>query len=397
MKKVFETIYKLSSSGKIQVWSMEQNDEQYRTISGQQNGKLITTDWTTAKSKNEGKKNETSGIQQATLEIESQYKKKLSQGNYKSSIDDINEDNYFEPMLAKDYNDHKPTKYGLEKGSVYSNPKLDGMRCIANKDGLWSRQGKQIVSCPHISEILKPLFDKSPDLVLDGELYNHSLKDNFNEIMSLAKQSKPTKSDLEASAKSIQYHIYDCYDGSAKVFSKRYEQYGQLLASLPNNKIISFVGATQVKDQHHLDELYGQYIEDGYEGQIVRIDGFPYENKRTKNLLKRKEFQDAEFEIKEILEGEGNRSGMAGAIMYKLPDGREFRSGIKGGVDFYKQLLVDKESYIGGQGTVKFFQLTPEQINHDPETGEKFTDLNAKGGIPRFPVTIAVYKTKRDT
>ena len=43
-----------------------------------------------------------------------------------------------------------------------------------------------------------------------------------------------------------------------------------------------------------------------------RISASAYENKRTKQLLKRKEFQDAEFKIVEIVEGIGNRAGMAG-------------------------------------------------------------------------------------
>lgn len=141
MKKIYETIYKLSTKGKTQIWFMEQDDDKYRTTSGQyESPNLITTDWTTAKPKNEGKKNETSGIQQATLEIEAQYKKKLSQGNYKSSIDDIDKDNYFEPMLAKDYNDHKPTTLQFASLKIHSQPKLDG--CVSGDTLISTNKGQ---------------------------------------------------------------------------------------------------------------------------------------------------------------------------------------------------------------------------------------------------------------
>lgn len=356
---------------------MEIDGSKYRTYSGQLNSpNIVTTDWTVCIGKNIGKKNETSPDDQAHAEVQSQYKKKLSQGNYKESIDDIDEDNFFKPMLAKDYNDHPITAKEFFDG-IFCQPKLDGMRCIAKEDGLWSRQGKPILSCPHILNALAPVFAKYPGIIIDGEIYNHDLKEDFNRIMSLAKQLKPTQEDLAASAREIQYHVYDCFfpDNSDISFGDRIDTLGSLAFAYEG--CIKLVKTHEIHNQHELDICYEDYIEEGYEGQIVRHDT-PYANKRTSNLLKRKEFQDAEFDIVQIEEGSGNRSGMAGAITYKLPDGRLFRSGIKGGVDFYKGLLIDAQSYIGGQGTVKFFQYTPD-------------------GVPRFPVTIAVYKSKRDS
>jgi len=376
---IFPTLYKKTATGATQTWYMEQEGSKYRTFSGQLDGKITVTEWTSCLGKNIGKKNETSPDDQAHAEVQSQYKKKLAQGNYNQSIDDIDEDNFFKPMLAKDYNDHPITPKEYAEG-VYCQPKLDGMRCIAKKDGLWSRQGKPIISCPHILEALSPIFDLYPGLILDGEIYNHQLKDDFNKIMSLAKQSKPTPEDLKQSELLIQYHIYDCLllePDKTPFFGRMEFLAGLFFDKIVEEGILHLVETSHIPHQRTLDALYEQYIGQGYEGQIVRHNS-PYANKRTNKLLKRKEFQDAEFDIVQIEEGSGNRSGMAGAITYKLPDGRLFRSGIKGGVDYYTKLLIDAESYIGGQGTVKFFQYTPD-------------------GVPRFPVTVAVYKTKRDT
>lgn len=374
----YPILYKKTATGATQTWRMEQDGEKYRTISGQLNGALTTTEWTTCTGKNIGKKNETSPIAQAEAEIKAQYTKKLSQGNYKESINDIDEANFFAPMLAKDYNDHPISAKEYFDG-VFCQPKLDGMRCIAKADGLWSRQGKPILSCPHILNALAPVFEAHPGLVLDGEIYNHNLKEDFNRIMSLAKQQKPTQEDLQASAREIEYHVYDCFTPTSTdlPFSVRNALLMREVLSVTGRLgCIQFVRTHTIHNQIELNLAYEEYLQQGYEGQIVRRNT-PYANKRTSNLLKRKEFQDAEYDIVRIEEGIGNRSGMAGAITYKLPDGREFRSGIKGGVDFYKQLLIDNDSYVGGQGTVKFFQLTPD-------------------GIPRFPVTTAVFKGKRD-
>lgn len=388
--KTFSTLYKKTATGATQIWFMEQDGPKYRTTSGQLNGVKTVTEWTLCEGKNIGKKNETSPELQASLEIAAQYKKKLAQGNYKESIEDINEDNFFKPMLANKYEDHPVTQHLIDHRLVISQPKLDGVRCIITPKGMFSRQGKEILSAPHIFEAVKFLFqafnEDNPDvsdMVIDGELYNHDLKDNFNEIISLCRKSKPTAEDLEKSKQYIQYHIYD-FPRELK-FSQRFTNLISLLKldSIFKDTFIKFVPTDVVTSFDHLNALYADYLVNGYEGQMVRIDNCVYENKRTSQLLKRKEFQDAEYDIVQIEEGLGNRSGMAGAITYKLPDGRLFRSGIKGGVDFYTKLLIDAESYIGGQGTVKFFQLTPD-------------DGAGNGGVPRFPVTTAVFKAKRD-
>ncbi len=258
-------------------------------------------------------------------------------------------------------------------------------RAIITNKGMFSRQGKPIISCPHIFEAVKFLFTAAnqefneSSLVIDGELYNHDLKEDFNEIISLTRQSKPTKDDLEKSAKMIQYHIYDfSYQNDLKYHERFHNSISLFrLEDKFKDTCIKFVEGTKVTSLDHLDELYAKYIQDGYEGQMVRISEKGYENKRTSQLLKRKEFQTEEFEIVSINEGLGNRSGMAGSITYKMKDGRTFDSGIKGGVDHYISLLTNSDRYVGGEGTVRFFNYTPAHV-------------------PRFPVTVAVFEGKRD-
>ena len=197
-----DTIYKTTKGGKIQEWTIEVVGNKYRTISGQTDGKKVTNEWTVVYGKNAGKANETTDNEQAMKEAEAKRKLKLEK-DYSETIKGINRKRHFEPMLAAKWEDYKDK---IEY-TVYSQPKLDGIRCIVNKDGMWSRNGKPIISAPHIFESLKPLFDKNPDLIFDGELYADKFANDFNKIVSLVKKSKPTTSDLKESKKNIQYQV----------------------------------------------------------------------------------------------------------------------------------------------------------------------------------------------
>jgi DNA ligase-1 len=136
-------------------------------------------------------------------------------------------------------------------------------------------------------------------------------------------------------------------------------------------KSIVVVPTACVKSYAELDELNGQYLNDGYEGQMVRTNDF-YRHKRTDALLKRKEFQDDEFEILDIVEGVGNRTGVAGFMCFQTKQKTPFKASIKGSFEYCEHLLKNKKKYIGSEATVKYFNLTPDNK------------------VPRFPVVIAI-------
>lgn len=375
------TLYKRTSTGAIQIWWIEQEDDAYRVWTGQIDGKKTNSEWKHALPKNVGKKNETTGIEQAAFEIQAEYTKKLNQGRYSETLDDVDEEKFFAPMLAYPYEKYPVTQEQFDAEIVFAQPKLDGIRCIATRTGLWTRKGKPIVAVPHVWEAVTPIFEATPDVVLDGELYNHEYRDHLNRISGLVRKTKLTDTEFDET-KMIQYHMYDCMTGTADPFEDRFTA----LLNLPEIRgkvpvmgdgVLQLVDTHIVPDLKYLDDLNMEWLEYGYEGQIIRISDTEYENKRTKKLLKRKEFIDEEFTIVGFTEGMGNRSGMAGNIVYRMDDGKEFSSGIAGGVDFYKHLWENQDTYIGGQGTVRYFKLT-------------------EYGIPYLPVTHVVYKGSRD-
>lgn len=356
------TLYSRTSTGAIQTWSIEVEDGKYRTHFGQIDGRQQTTEWTQCKPKNEGKANATSADAQAAREAQALWKKKKASGCFED-INDIDKILFTEPMLAKKYEDYMEDI----KFPVYSQPKLDGVRCIARKDGLWSRNGKKFVSVPHIEQALEHIFASNPNLVLDGELYCDKFSNDFNAICSLVKKTKPTAQDLADAAASIQYWIYDVVDTSKPYVQRNtmVVDFGIMLGGNDPNNSIQYLAASFVRNTQELDALYEQYVNDGYEGQMVRLDK-PYENKRSKSLLKRKEFQDKEYEILDIIEGEGNRAGGAGAMVFKNEQQKTFNSNIKGSREYCKKLLAEKDQLIGKFATVKFFNLTPDNIPRFP-------------------------------
>jgi len=358
------TLYKIANTGKIQEWSIELSGNKYRTISGQLDGKKTTSEFTVCSGKNIGRANETTPQQQAATEVQSKIQKKLD-GGYCFDLESVGKASYFEPMLAKEYGDYQAKLiYPL-----YCQPKLDGIRCIVTKDGMFSRKGKPMVAAPHIKEELDEIFEEYPDFIFDGELYNHNFRHDFDKICSLVRKTKPTDEDLKESAELIEYHLYDGYllDETFRKFSDRYECinffHHRFLEFKPKT-MIKLVDTAEVPNVTILNHIYEVYLENGYEGQMIRLDT-PYENKRTKNLLKRKEFIDGEWPILDIVEGVGNRSGMAGYMCFEQ-NRQPFKSNIKGDRDYLRELLNNKDKYIGQLATIKYFNLTP-------------------GGIPRFP------------
>ena len=132
MSEQLPTLYKRATVGKIQEWTIEVIGDKYRTISGQQDGKKITNNWTTCEGKNVGKKNETSGAEQATKEAEAKHQKKRDKG-YRLDIDNIDVKKFYTPMLAQDFKNKLRQK---ERWTRNLRSK-DGARCKKFTSSTW--------------------------------------------------------------------------------------------------------------------------------------------------------------------------------------------------------------------------------------------------------------------
>jgi len=349
------TLYSRATNGKTNEYIIEIQDNKYRTISGYSDGIKTTSEWKVCSAKSY-----CSAEEQAMKEAVALHRKKMEAGAFEN-ISDIDNETFFEPMLAHDWHKQKDkVKY-----PVYSQPKLDGIRCIVKKDGMWSRNGKKIISAPHIYEAMEPLFISNPDLIFDGELYADKFANDFNAICSLVKKTKPTVEDLKESAKVIEYHIYDL-PSCKEIFYERY----QILYNLDLPKCCVKVKTELLRSESEIRQMYEVYIHVGYEGQMIRLDK-SYENKRSKSLLKHKSFIDEEYTILGVEEGIGNKTGMIGSFIFESKTGKRFNSSPKFNWEECTRMWSERDQLIGKSATVKYFNLTPD-------------------GVPRFPYVIKI-------
>lgn len=358
-KTVFPIVYKYTQTGAVQQWQIIAEGDRFYTIEGQKGGKLTTSLPTICIGKNIGKKNETTPEQQAILQAAAKFEDKKKKGHYNEILTE--EKNYREAMLAKDA---KEVDIDYKKEVVHCQPKLDGLRSLGENDTMMSRNGKPYLAVPHLYQ------NKT---VLDGELYNHQFKDDFNKIVSLCKKQKPTAVELEEAKQKVQYWIYDFPEHIGK-FSERYQALRNWLVKNPNPSYV-LVPTYRVRSEAEMKKRHEEFLAAGFEGTIIRRDLGPYEGKRSKQLLKYKDFTDEEFEITGAEEGTGGRAGTIGFFHMKMKNGKVFKSNVKGDFDYLKDLWKNHKAYIGKDATVKYFNLTPEK-----EDGT--------GGLPRFPYVI---------
>lgn len=395
-------LYKRDKKGKLMEWNIWHDGVSYTTSSGYVGGAITETLPTFVEQKNVGKANETSLEQQVLNEVASKIQYQIDHGY---SYENPTEEKRFEVSLADKYSDRQ------EKGKLdfpyWMENKLDGLRCyIKNCDGeirMFSRGHKEFVSCPHIkeNEFVKKFFEIYPDAILDGELYNHELKNDFNKIVSLVKKTKPKPEDLEESAKLVQYHCFDSYYSTEPqlLYSERKMR---LLNIFEQNKWVGHHGEDLHKDSfylvglwwiHHFIsgwklELYKvdsetlvEWVLDdaveygGYEGIMLKKD-VPYFFGRSFDMLKYKKFKDAEYKIVDFEEGKGNLKGIAAAVICETDNGEQFKAGVTGTQEYARNLYENRNEYVGKLATIKYQELTPMK--------------DGKGGVPRFGKMMSV-------
>lgn len=357
----FDPIYKRTTSGAIQEWQLEirEDGKAYRVISGQIDGRKVTSTWKECAGKNIGRSNETTDEEQTILECKSARQKKLDTG-YCETVEEIDSVVFREPMRAQAYPKVKISRYDVADGLVWSQPKLDGFRCFAMNDRLWTRKGKEIPAAAHIEDEYKFLHDRVPGLILDGELYSHDLADRFQKLMSVAKKQKPAEADMEMSRKYLKHWVYDLPSHPGH-FSERFLALCEIMDKYSSElEYYRLVDTKPITCMEDIDIFILGYIDSRYEGQIIRIDNAPYEYKRSKSLLKHKPFEDREFIIKGAEEGEGNWSGAIAKFIFETDEGKEFKAKPRGSYEQWAEAWQNPEEYLGEEATVRFMGYTDE-------------------------------------
>ena len=267
------------------------------------------------------------------------------------------------PMLAHKFNPDKAVFPALLQ------PKLDGVRCVFTKDGAFSRTGKEFKNVDHIKETLKPLFKQCPYMKLDGELYNHKLKDDFEKIISLVRKTKPTFEHRKEAEELVQYHVYDIVTENNKLGWTYEERLDHLIDTIAertydghfiDNDHVRLTKTVYIKTFEEAKEWHDKFLNEGYEGSIYRNPDGLYKGTRSWDLMKFKDFHDAEARIVGYQEGQGKRSGTLGKFLMEDEDGNEFGCPPGKGYDYTQMttMLNNIHLYIGKIATFTYFQRT---------------------------------------
>lgn len=292
-------------------------------------------------------------------------------------------------MLCYPFEVKRLDKWGYP---VLTQPKLDGVRCralmqrkgdsiiservadyvqISNTVNLLSSTERHILSLPHMFDILDEIAGSLPGpLELDGELYRHGW--NFERIHSVVSKTTSYHSD----SAMIQYHVFDVIlSGMTQL--ERAVWLKEWWEKLPNQakNVIHLVQSSVVHSFEELMNNYHIYLNQGYEGIIVRNLDAEYVRKRSTYIMK---FKPKKFDVyiitgyKEEISKDGHPKGILGALICRGDDGTSFDVG--SGLKYAQKIKYWRERNIlkGKFVKVQYQHLTPGK------------------GVPRFPVFIEI-------
>jgi len=255
---------------------------------------------------------------------------------------------------------NKPINYN---NKISMQPKLDGVRCVIqyekhinkseNRVVAYSRTGKEWKNIDHILFNLAPWFQLNPNVILDGELYNHGLKNDFEKIISLVRKTKPTDEDRLDAAQYTEFHCYDIID-ETKTFEERNNF---IIQNVPRNHTIKHVKTQAVATESLAKVVHQQNLDNGYEGSILRTNDV-YACKRSHNLRKFKDFHDTEATLTSWVEGKGKRKGTIGKFMAIDADGNVFGIPVMDKFKYLQDNFEMMKGYVGKTATFTYFERT---------------------------------------
>ncbi len=353
------TLYSKTSLGQIQVWEIEVNGDAFSTKEGILGGKMTESAPTVCLPKNEGKKNATTGSQQAEKEAVAKHEKKKKTGGYWEDINDVDKVKFTEPMLAESLKDFE----NKVQYPCMVDKKYNGLRVVAKSDNMFTRTGEIYKTIPHVRSSIKHLFDNNPNLILDGEGYNHEYRFRLNSLMKILRTTKDKKITtllLNESEQKVKYYVYDginfTVDGvEITKETPCIERREALKKFLKDVNYVIVADYSIAQNRAEIDVIYGGYIADGYEGAMVRNSKSPYQFKRTTDLLKMKPLDDSEGIITSVNRGIGNSSNLAAtATLSWVADKHQvFDATFMGEVPDRENILVNEDQWVGKK--VKFF------------------------------------------
>lgn len=289
-------------------------------------------------------------------------------------------------QLAHPYSKYPEKVNGQE---IVITQKLDGHRslCIVDngKAKFYTRKGLLIdgldIQEKEVENLIKVGFQEN-SYVLDGEL----LLDNIDNLESkdlFRATSKILRSDT-ADKTGILFNVFDALplseflEGkSTQVFKERKIRLGNAYYRVYPCKTYA-LGDSNSLESHirYVDNIYEATCEDvtavlhnlrneyvkplGWEGLMINLANGLYVTKRTSDLLKVKDFYEADVVVKDIFEGTGKYAGTLGGVVIDYK-GHDIRVGSGFSDDERDHYWTNENEIIGKIIAVQYFEETNNQ------------------------------------
>jgi DNA ligase-1 len=362
LRETLPTLYGKDIAGKTKQWSAAIYTNglvaRYTVEYGQVNGKIQSTNRDFTEGKNIGKANETTPLQQCSNEIKKKWSDKKEKECYtEEETQDVGAQTKTFPMLAHVYDPKSKTK--VKNPIVYPcfvQPKLDGLRCLIYMGAdrtivTQSRTGGIFTTMDHVKAGLTQFFERWPTVILDGELYTN--KYPFEELVGLIKRKQVDDPRIA----QVHFHIYDIVSPNGYTERRQFILDNRHLFP-PTFEIVKTEEATTVDD---FKAKFTEYVQEGYEGIMLRNKKGAYVNNRSHDLQKYKEFEEDEFVIVGFREAEGRDSG---TVIWRCATktGDEFDCRPIGSMEHRKALFQNAKANIGKLLTIKYQELSEKGI-----------------------------------
>lgn len=257
-------------------------------------------------------------------------------------------------------------------------PKIDGVRCIATPLSLYSRRNSEITSVPHIEATMNLLLQhpKYSSIKLDGELYFHGADLQTIQSAVLRKSYDPNM------YRYITYQVFDVVDTTLPQHTRlsllnevvdeltalwqqtdmgRHKTSDCPIQSLQTSYHRANTG--ELATQDIIRKIHNELRDAGYEGVVLRKADALYQcDYRTFDLIKYKDFADAEFLIIDVIEAKDRM----GTFVCQTLSGKTFKCAPSWTTERKRQILRYKDNYIGRRLTVKYERISKDGIPLKP-------------------------------
>jgi DNA ligase-1 len=216
----------------------------------------------------------------------------------------------------------------------WASEKWDGIRALWDGEKIISRGSG--LGNPKVYTYVPEWFINilPPGIALDGEIWiGRGMFQSTGKLSNIKPGSSYSLKEIEDiwSGKNGYPVIFKVFDVPSHngPFEKRIEFLKTVVSDrkkcwnqleYPNKSVypLQFTEQIKIQSMEQLINLYTSLTSNGAEGIMLRAPGSPYEEKRSKYMLKYKIKEDAECIVRGYLQGEGRLQGMLGALRCEM-------------------------------------------------------------------------------